>query len=270
MSVTKTKQQSDDEPAYSFEATVSADVLDDYLERIEAVGAEECKIHIDDDGFWTRAVGPSNVCMADVSLGSVAFESYSGGNDDAVIGLSTERLREMIGVGSGSDLVHIGLDAETRMLDVSLPGAGVAFDLALIDPDSIRQEPDIPEIDFPVEVVFEAEWLQRGAKVADMVGDHVTFATDADADPNFAMSGEGDIDTGTTRIDEEDLVGGTAAGDAESIYSIDYLKALVKVFDTDDELTVELGTELPTKIHFEFADGSGEGTFMIAPRIQQR
>jgi DNA polymerase III sliding clamp (beta) subunit (PCNA family) len=52
--------------------------------------------------------------------------------------------------------------------------------------------------------------------------------------------------------------------------SLDYLQPTGRVFDGGDELTMVLGEEFPTKIEFEFADGDGEGTYMIAPRIQKQ
>ena len=36
----------------------------------------------------------------------------------------------------------------------------------------------------------------------------------------------------------------------------------------DAEVTMELGEEFPVKLHFDIAEGQGEVTFMLAPRIQ--
>lgn len=277
MSQTVTKQDAgdDSEPAYSFEAIVSADVIDDYLDRVEVIFDDggECKIHLGEDGIWTRAVDPGQVAMADLSLDASAFESYRAPPSDgnSVLGVNIERLQEMLSVAGKGDLVHLGLNAETRKLDIEFPNVGASFELALIDPDSIRQEPDIPEMDLPVVVTAEASWLARAVKVAGMVGDHVTISSDGDApEPNLLFTGGGDTDSGTVRLGPEDVIDGTAAGDAESIFSIDYLKPISKVFGSDDEVTMELGEEFPVKMHFEFANGAGDGTFMLAPRIQNR
>jgi len=269
--MSQTIRQESNESEYSFEAIVAVNVLEEFLDRISAIFGEggECKIHLGDDGIWTRAVDPANVAMVDLSLAARRFESYEGA-DGGVLGVNIGRLQEMLSVADGGDLVHLGLNQETRKLDLSVPNVGTEFELALIDPSVIRQEPDIPELEPPVEVVFEAAWLQRAMTVADMVSDHVTIASDGGADPNLVFSADGDTDSGTTRLGPEDIIDGTASSDAESIFSLDYLQPTSKVFDGDDELTMALGEEFPTKIHFEFADGDGEGTYMIAPRIQDR
>jgi len=41
-----------------------------------------------------------------------------------------------------------------------------------------------------------------------------------------------------------------------------------KAIPTDAEVTVELGEEFPVKMHFDIAEGSGNVTYMLAPRIQ--
>jgi proliferating cell nuclear antigen len=41
-----------------------------------------------------------------------------------------------------------------------------------------------------------------------------------------------------------------------------------KAIPSDAEVTMELGEEFPVKLHFEFAEGLGQVTYMLAPRIQ--
>jgi proliferating cell nuclear antigen len=268
---TDSEEQTDDGATYSFEAIVSIDVLDRFFEFVEAAGVNECRVHLNDGGIWTMAVDPANVAMIDCSLYASAFESYeSPESPESVIGVNIERLQDMLGVANSGDLVELGLNAETRKLDLSIPNAGVEFELALIDPGAIRQDPDIPELGLPAEIVFEAAWLQRAVDVADMVSDHVAVSSDVDDSPNLSLSADGDTDSGTTRLGPEDIINGSVTDDAESIYSVDYLKPMSKVFDSDDELTLRLGEEMPLKIGFEYADGAGEGTFIVAPRIQNQ
>jgi proliferating cell nuclear antigen len=41
-----------------------------------------------------------------------------------------------------------------------------------------------------------------------------------------------------------------------------------KAIASDAEVAVDLGEEYPVKLHFEFAEGDGHVTYMLAPRIQ--
>jgi len=41
-----------------------------------------------------------------------------------------------------------------------------------------------------------------------------------------------------------------------------------KAIPKDAEVRMELGEEFPVKMHFDFAEGQGNVTYMLAPRIQ--
>jgi proliferating cell nuclear antigen len=200
--------------------------------------------------------------MVDLSLDAEAFESYEA--DGGVIGVNLSRLEDIAGMGNAGDLVHLELDEETRKLHIRIDG--LSYTLALIDPDSIRQEPDIPDLDLPAEIVLEGTHLDRGIKAADMVSDHIALRVDEEED-TFHIQAEGDTDDVDLKLTREDLID-LEAGPAESLFSLDYLKDMNKAIPSDAEVTMELGEEFPVKLHFEFAEGLGQVTYMLAPRIQ--
>jgi proliferating cell nuclear antigen len=244
-----------------FKAIVSAATLRDALDSVSVL-VEECKIRLNEDGLAIQAVDPANVGMVDLSLDAEAFESYEA--DGGVIGVNLSRLEDIAGMGNAGDLVHLELDEETRKLHIRIDG--LSYTLALIDPDSIRQEPDIPELDLPAEIVLEGTHLDRGIKAADMVSDHIALRVD-EAEDTFHIEAEGDTDDVDLKLTREDLID-LEAGPAESLFSLDYLKDMNKAIPSDAEVTMELGEEFPVKLHFEFAEGLGQVTYMLAPRIQ--
>jgi proliferating cell nuclear antigen len=99
-----------------------------------------------------------------------------------------------------------------------------------------------------------------------MVSDHIALGVDADAE-EFYVEAEGDTDDVHLTLDRDDLIA-LSAGDAHSLFSLDYLKDMNKAIPKDAEVTVELGEEFPVKMHFDFAEGHGQVTYMLAPRIQ--
>ncbi|OYR82677.1 DNA polymerase sliding clamp, partial [Halorubrum sp. E3] len=193
---------------------------------------------------------------------AAAFESYEA--DGGVIGVNLARLEDIAGMANSGDLIHLELDEETRKLHIEIDG--LSYTLALIDPDSIRQEPDIPDLDLASEIVVEGAQLDRGIKAADMVSDHIRLRVD-ETDEAFFIEAEGDTDDVNLKLDREDLIALTA-GPADSLFSLDYLKDMNKAIPSDAEVTVELGEEFPVKLHYGFAEGLGNVTFMLAPRIQ--
>jgi proliferating cell nuclear antigen len=167
-------------------------------------------------------------------------------------------------MADSGQLVQLELDEETRKLNVKIEG--LEGTLALIDPDSIRQEPDLPDLDLPAEVVIEGKDIARAVKAADMVSDHIALGVDA-SEEIFYVDAEGDTDDVHLELTTDDLIALTP-GDARSLFSLDYLKDMNKAIPKDAEVTMELGEEFPVKMHFDLAEGNGSVTYMLAPRIQ--
>ena len=244
-----------------FKAIVGASTFQDALDSVSVL-VDECKIRLNEEELSIRAVDPANVGMVDLTLEAAAFESYEA--DGGVIGVNLARLEDIAGMANSGDLIHLELDEETRKLHIEIDG--LSYTLALIDPDSIRQEPDIPDLDLASEIVVEGAQLDRGIKAADMVSDHIRLRVD-EADEAFFIEAEGDTDDVNLKLDREDLIA-LSAGPADSLFSLDYLKDMNKAIPSDAEVTVELGEEFPVKLHYGFAEGLGKVTFMLAPRIQ--
>ncbi|WP_348607045.1 DNA polymerase sliding clamp [Halobaculum rarum] len=244
-----------------FKAIVSASTLRDALDSVSVL-VDECKIRLNEDELAIRAVDPANVGMVDLTLEAAAFESYEA--DGGVIGVNLNRLEDIAGMANTGDLIQLELDEETRKLHIHIEG--LSYTLALIDPDSIRQEPDIPDLDLPAEIVLEGAQINRGITAADMVSDHIRLRVD-EAEEAFFIEAEGDTDDVDLRLDREDLID-LQAGPADSLFSLDYLKDMNKAIPKDAEVRVELGEEFPVKLHYEFSEGMGQVTYMLAPRIQ--
>jgi len=244
-----------------FKAIVNASTLRDSLDAVSVL-VDECKIRLNEEELSIRAVDPANVGMVDLTLEAAAFESYEA--DGGVIGVNLDRLEDIAGMAESDDLVHLKLDEETRKLHIEVEG--LSYTLALIDPDSIRQEPDIPDLDLPAEITLEGAQLNRGIKAADMVSDHIRLRVD-EGDETFHIEAEGDTDDVDLELTSEGLIA-LQAGPADSLFSLDYLKDMNKAINADAEGRVELGEEVPVKLHYEFAEGLGNVTFMLAPRIQ--
>jgi proliferating cell nuclear antigen len=244
-----------------FKAIVSAETLLTALDSVSVL-VDECKVRLNEDGLAIRAVDPANVGMVDLDLSAEAFESYEA--DGGLIGVNLSRLEDIAGMADSGQLVELELDEETRKLHIQIDG--LEYTLALIDPDSIREEADLPDLDLAAEIVLEGADLDRAVRAADMVSDHIALGVDADAE-TFDVTAEGDTDDVHLSLDREDLIDLTA-GSAHSLFSLDYLRDMNRAIPNDAEVTAELGEEFPVKLHYEFAAGAGQVTYMLAPRIQ--
>ena len=245
-----------------FEAAIEANHLQQIIKAVHAV-VDECRVHLCDDGLVIRAVDPANVAMVDEHVSTDAFETY--GTDRGEIGIDLDQLSEVVGIADdGDDLVQFDLDAKTRKLDVQVNA--VKYTLALIDPEAIRMEPDIPDLDLPASFSIGQADFKRAIRAADMVSDHVWFRVDAD-EACFVAGAEGDTDDVELEVDGEDLENADLH-EADSLFSLDYLKDLRKPIPQDTAVDVQLGKEFPVVLGFELADGAIDITYMLAPRIQ--
>jgi len=228
---------------------------------------DEAKLRFDDDGFQSRAVDAANVAMADVAISDAAFKRLNVGDDETTLGINLETFADVLGMAESDDDLIARLNAETRKLELSFPNTGLEYTCALIDPDAIRQEPDIPDLDLGGEFVVPGRAIDRGLSAADLVSDHIRL-TGVD-DGTLRLSADGDTDSVDLEISgDDDLIDGSLDGDKEeSLFSLDYLNDISRPIGSDSPVTVDLGSEMPVKLHFGMSDDINV-TAMIAPRIQ--
>ncbi|EMA17291.1 DNA polymerase sliding clamp [Haloarcula marismortui ATCC 33799] len=262
-------EDSDDEIALSevesppsvFEATIEKSRVAPYFDAVSQ-HVDEAKIRIDDDGLNIRAVDPANVQMVDGSLSSLAFESYNA--EMGVIGVNLSRLNSILGNANKSDLVHFQLDPEVRKLTITIEN--LEFTMALIDPDSIRQEPELPDLSLDAKVIIEGSEFRDAIKAVNMVADHTLFSYDHG---HAEIYGEGDTDDATIDLSDNDGVHDITAHDAgDSLFSLDYLKNFKKMVNKDTMVTVRVGDDFPMMVEFGLKDGHIQIDGMLAPRIQ--
>lgn len=246
-------------------ATATPSVL---LDLLTAVGTlvDECKLRLDDEGMHVRAIDPANVGMIDLTLEKEAFLQYNA--TDSTIGVNIDRLTESLSMIEKGDEATITVDDE----GLNLQGSNLEFNLSLIDPDSIRADPDIPDIDHAANATLSGAAFNRGLKAADMISDHLILSGNPQR-MSVTMKAEGDTDDVELELDESTLDAIDITDDVESIYSLDYLKDMKKAFKADTELELSFGQEVPMNLNFQNTyesdseDAVMDVKFMLAPRV---
>ena len=283
----------DDDPENEQEPGFTVTVEARRFKRLlRATGAvvEECRLHLESECLAIQAVDGANIAMVDLSVSAGAFEFYDA--TGGVIGVDIGRLQEVARMADASDHLRLRLDRETRKLQVRIKE--LEYTLALIDPDSIRQEPELPELEFAAELTLSKDEFSRAVKAANMVADEAVFSVDA-VEEQFVVEADGDTDTVRYELDADELAAlhttigqdaeqdedeaksdsnqagddsdGDEPGSVASTFSIDYVKELRTPVPNDGAVTIELGEDLPATIAFDIADGTGHVQYMLAPRI---
>lgn len=253
---------------------VRAEVLQKVIDQLLTV-VDEAIFRIGYDGLSVTAVDPANVGMVDMDVKPGAFESVGDGMFP--IGLNLQRLDDYIDGASGGDPVTLSFQPET--LSVEIEHTNVEVEMAGISTDAMRGEPDIPELDHSVEFTTEAGVFRDAVENAELVSDHVEFEAAVD-DQELVVSGLGDTDKIETVLDSDELPEASFDEDATSLYSLAYLvggstqgsryTGMLKPLNKGTDLRVGFSEEYPVKMHYDFADGFGHTTLMLAPRVQSR
>jgi proliferating cell nuclear antigen len=241
---------------------IQADVLQQYVDTVRAL-VHEAKIHFTDGGITASVVDPSNVCMyPSVELSERAFESYDAPGE-VNIGVNLDALDERLGSADSDDLLRFGVDMEKRMFRIRY--RQIEHEMALIDPDAIRQEPDTPDLDLPNYVELSADHLDDAMSNIDLVSDHVRFTN---TDDEFVIEGKGDTDRAALSFDDEDCRRLEVSGDVESLFSLSFLVDVVDPIPTDAVVSIRYGDEFPTWWEYDLFDETMHVEMMLAPRIQ--
>ena len=245
-----------------FEGMVSADVLQTAVSLVEAV-VDECHCYFEDDGLRIPAMDPATVAAIDLTLKADAFESYE--TDGAHVGVNVPRLSDIVGMADRDQLISLTLDAETRKLVIHIDE--LTYTLALLDPETVRSPPDQSNFEFEItgHVVTKSEDISRAVTAADMVSSHVTLGIDAEQELFYAEA-DGDTDDISLAIPADDLTD-FRAGEAHSLFSIDYLSAIDRAMPRDLDVELELGVGIPLAMHHSFAEGAGAVDYLVCPRI---
>jgi proliferating cell nuclear antigen len=248
-------------PPRQFQAAIMGGEIKEFVGTLRAI-VDEAKFNIRPDGIRVRAVDPANVAMNDGVLSAGAFESY--GASEGVLGINLERLDEVLKLANKGDLVEFSFNTNTFKIVIHIDG--IEFTMACIDPDSIRREPEIPDMDLLASFTVDEAQISRGVKAADMVSDHIQLRCDETKQAVF-MEADGDTDDVCLELTKEEYIAITAV-DAKALFSLDYLKDISRKFPKGAEISITFGTDFPMMIEYEFADGEGQITSMIAPRIR--
>lgn len=248
-------------PPEAFRAAIQSEPLKNILRALRAT-VDEARVKIDESGIRVRAVDPANVAMDDLDLSASAFESYEA--TPGVIGIDLDRLWDAVSLANKGDLVQLHLDTESRKLVVAV--TGLEFQMACLDPATIRSEPTLPELELPASVTLDRDTLRQGVKAADLVADHVGFRMDPEEEV-FRIDAEGDTDSVDFRIDADDWEAVTLA-EASSLFSLDYMKKIVRTTPAGTAVRIDFGTEFPAMLSYALGDGDGSMTRMLAPRIE--
>lgn len=242
-------------------ATLNADTFRETIDAISAL-VTECRLHIGEDSIWTKAVDTANVAMINLTLNKTAFNQFEA--NSAEIGIDIAKMKNIFTMmGKAAD---VSLDHPDGANKIEVTFEGYHYSVTLLDTNTIKKDPNSPNISLPGQVIISGSELYNVIKSAAIVSDKIWFIVDSDI-KKFILYAEGDSDNIKREFSADELVGCNWES-AKSLFSIDYLKDMGKVMSRSQKVTVDIGIDHPIKFSFEIADGNGTVEFLLAPRIE--
>lgn len=251
--------------------------LQEYLNAANAL-VDEAAIRVTDDGLVTRAVDPANVAMVRSELSNSAFtENHRG---EAAFGIDTRKIGNLV---EGIDSGFVDLDYDDTARKLELASGPYRYTHAAMDIDTLRNEPDIPDLDLSFKAKINIDQLREAVEWFDEFTTHVRAGYDPERQKFWMEANERrgvnkmGTDDGVFEIDRSDLGYVHRLGHADSQFSVDYFRDIVQAVPEGRTATIIMGEEFPMKLSYEIGweeTGPNEGfahgevTFFQAPRIQ--
>lgn len=252
--------------AKRFDASIEAGRLKQVLDSV-GVLVDDCKMGIGSKGVTVKATDKAGVGVLHLQLEENAFTKYdaSGG----VIVFDIEYLSKSLEMVEGDATVRLEADSQDGQLEISSDN----FDCKapLFDPESLKQDSRIDPLEYTTKVKLDYADFKRGVEAAEMAqstvdAEHLSLIVPDNVD-KLIIDTEQDFNEVSVGVPAEDLQ--SLEGEpAVSKYSINYFKDVKKATPENTEIDIQFSEEFPVKIEYEFADGTGEVKYVIAPRVE--
>lgn len=272
--------EQDRESGFSIEedalnAEVSQEYLLDFINAIDAV-VDECRVHVTEDGLNVKAVDPANVAIVDAELNAEAFQSYDA--KETKFGINTRVVKNILECFEDGKPVNLSLETTKKLV---LSSGRYSYTYAILDPDVIRDDPTIPDMDLTTKVDLDGDRLTNAVEFCNQFAQKVALGYDEDNETLYLESIEETArgvgtDDGEFVLPREDIEYVHYTGEARSLYSLDYFTDLTDALPEGETVTVEVGEEFPMTATYGIAPDPlgpqsgrylGEVTIMQAPRI---
>jgi len=230
--------------------------------------ADEIKLRFTSDGLTVEVVDSANVIMTRTHLYADALASYTC-HEETTVGINTDALGTVLQHArygkSTTDLVSLEVDASEIQTTVEKELAGTEVTIGeradTINPNSLREEPDLPELEFEYELDLSANALAGVLDVFTLKSKHDLELTPTDSGVRFAQSD--DVSGRVVELDRD------AGGSGErTLFSGSYIGDIQTQLQNGlmDSATLKWADEFPMFVKMEREDVY-QTTTMVAPRI---
>ncbi len=242
--------------------SIKCDTLLSILKNIVPY-SDSAYITFSDDLVKISAVDPPHILLVNMNLSTDLLTGY-------------ENIRQGIGFSNIVEMVHFlkhKKDASASMEMKLQKGEFVlsSDEITIIGP-IIDFHVEVPELDFPCEVIMDVPVLKKIVKDMYIYFSFVQLAMTPDS---FIIRGlsekrspPDDIHPETILV-RRDLVGLSCDEKVQSMFDSGYLLKIVEDIDGSNFITIRLGADSPIQLEYTIFDNKATIRYLLAPRIDE-
>ncbi len=242
-----------------FKARLKGDVLKEMIKVISTL-VDEVKWNITTDGIDLKAVDPAHVAMVDLTLKKDAFEELEA--SDCELGIDIDKMKEVLSLAKAGDIIDMFHDEEHNKLVVRIEN--ITRNMSLVDTMGMS-DPKMPQLNLPATIKLAAAELNQGIKASESISNHIALVANTEG---FELSSQGDTDSVSLKLRKDLLLSLEVSEPVRSLFSLDYFSNMIRSVPSAGVVTLAIGQDYPAKMHFEIAEGNGNVTYLLAPRIE--
>lgn len=227
-------------------------IWNNIAKRVDGI-REDFVLEMTKEGFRIKQTDEGNVIMLDETIPKSAFDEYKVSHN-IKIGINTTRLKKHLKIYSKDITVTNG---QNKLIFKGEKGQHSKMGLIQIS----DLDMDLPQIDYDVELKTPAKAIQKMITVGeDFDREELKFRV---KEKLFYIFVEGETDEVRFPICKVNHL--SDKKDFKTLYSIEYLKTVMK-FKDKDEIVVKFGEDTPINIIYDEKDEKVE--LIVAPRIE--
>jgi proliferating cell nuclear antigen len=255
---------------------------------IEAVSAliDETYFVADEKGLTLTAMDESHICLMSMDLPKEIFTGGYTCAEQVKMGVNLEDLSKIMKRAAAADAVEFTHKPDGEKFGVVMKGTGTrTFNTRLVEIDE-EKIPPVAELDvlFGARATFDVSVLEEAVKDAEIYQDTLEITLTKDGLKMAAAGEVGDIeylltqdhldalDVTTERVDKDS--GKTLAVPvARGVFSLAFLKNILKISAITDKVTLHVAENAPMKLEFEITlpdlPAKGRVVYFMAPRVEE-
>lgn len=243
-----------------FKAELKAETMKGLIYIVSTL-VDEVKLTAHPDSIVLKAIDAAHVAMIEVTVEKEAFDSYEA--DEVEIGLELDKVKSALKLAGPGDVVSMEYDAEQGRLTLAI--GNLVRRMSVVDPSSLS-DPKVPQVDLLTDIKIGIDQIQKGIRAAETIKEnHITLVADPEG---FEVFCEGDTDFVSLKVPAAELDSITAESQVKSVYNLEYFSNIIKAIPAGTSLNIQLDTNYPVKLTFEFAEGHARVVYLLAPRIE--